>query len=110
MYDDIVVAVGLMTAYDISHNLLWMLSTIKGEIREQFTWIDLDQIVEYGLIEEYVRWIANGEETFVCKECQEEVHVVMECNHFGAICNSCCPHTDCTEIDKELIRNWNKQK
>ena len=108
MYDDIVVAVGLMTAYDISHNIQWVLSAIENEIKEQFTLLELNQVVENGLIDEYVRWIADGEETFVCKECQEKVHVVMECNHFGEICNCCCPHTDCTDIDKELIKGWEK--
>ncbi|MGC9781035.1 MAG: hypothetical protein HZR80_17455 [Candidatus Heimdallarchaeota archaeon] len=100
---DIAVAVGLLTAYNISNDIHWTLEVIKNEIIDQFTWIDLDQVVEYGLIEEYVRWVADGEETFVCDECQEKVHVVMECNHNGGICNGYCPHKNCTEIDKELL-------
>ncbi|MCE7743508.1 MAG: hypothetical protein GPJ52_00070 [Candidatus Heimdallarchaeota archaeon] len=108
MYDDIVVAVGLMTAYDISHNLKWMLSAIQNEIREQFTWLELNQVVEYGLIDDYVRWVAQDEDSFVCKECHEKVHVVKECNHFGAICNRCCSHKNCTEIEKILLKAWNK--
>ena len=92
MYDDIVVAIGIMTAYDISHDLHWTLPAIKNEIKEQFTWLDLDQVVEYGLIDEYVRWVAQGEETFVCRNCSEKKHVVMECNHQGEICNTCCDH------------------
>lgn len=108
MYDNIAVASGLLTAYNLSNDIQWTLDVIKNEIVKQFTWLDLDQVVEYGLIGEYVRWIADGEETFACKECKEKVHVVMECNHFGALCNGCCPHKDCTEIDKELLKDWNK--
>lgn len=103
MYDDIVVAIGLLIAYDIQHNLQWILSTIQNEIREQFTWLDLDQVVEYGLIDEYVRWVAEGEETFVCRKCSEKKHVIMECNHSGEVCNACCSHSECSEIKLELL-------
>lgn len=108
MYDDIAVASGLLTAYNLSNDIHWILEAIKNEIIEQFTWIDLSQVVDYGLIDEYVRWVARGDETFECEECLQDVHVVMECNHFGALCNGCCPHTDCTEIDKEFLKEWNK--
>lgn len=109
MHDDIFKAIVSLDANKISHELQWTLDVIKNEIIDQFTWLELDQVVENGLIKEYVRWVADGEETFVCKECQEKVHVVMECNHFGALCNGCCPHTDCSEIDKEFLSEWNKR-
>ena len=108
MYDDIVVAIGLLIAYNIPHDLKWTLSAIKNEIQEQFTWLELNQVVEYGLIEEYVRWVAQGEETFVCCKCSEKKHVVTECNHSGGVCNGCCPHKDCVEIDKELLSRCKK--
>jgi len=103
MYDDIVVAIGLLIAYNIPHDLDWTLSAIENEIKEQFREWELCGIVEHGLIEEYVRFVAQGEETFTCRECSEKKHVVMECNHSDEICNACCSHADCNELKVELL-------